>query len=82
MRSIVWAASFECRVANTRWPVSAAVSAAETVFVIPHFSDENHVGVLAKDVLECRWKTVGVRANFSLFDSGLPAWMDVFDRVF
>ena len=31
MRSTVWAVSWVCRVANTRWPVSAAVSAVEIV---------------------------------------------------
>ncbi len=31
IRSIVWGASWVCRVPKTRWPVSAAVSAIEIV---------------------------------------------------
>ncbi len=47
-RSMVDGASWVCRVANTRWPVSAAVSAVEIVSRSRSSPDQDHVGVLAQ----------------------------------
>ena len=43
-----------CSVPNTRWPVSAAVSAVWIVSQVAHLADEDHVGVLAQHVAQGR----------------------------
>ena len=54
IRSIVCGVSWVCRVANTRWPVSAAVIAVRDRLEVAHFADEDHVGVLAQRRLAAR----------------------------
>jgi len=44
-------ASWVCRVAKTRWPVSAAVSAVAIVSASAHLAHQDDVGVLAQDAL-------------------------------
>ena len=68
MRSMVCAASCVCRVAKTRWPVSAAVSASRDGLQVAQLADQDDVGVLAQDVLERVGERLGVGADLALVD--------------
>ena len=81
MRSIVCGASCVCSVANTRCPVSAAVSAVCDRLEVPHLADQDDVGVLAQDVLQRRGEAVGVGPDLALVhDAGLVLVQEL-DRV-
>ena len=68
--------------ASTRCPVSGDGQGRFYCFQVPHLADQNHVRVLAQDVLEGVGKAVGVCADLSLVDHGQLVGMQVFDRVF
>ena len=49
---------------------------------IAKFTDENHVGVLAQDMLESGSETMGVRTDFTLINDGFLVMMQKFDWIF
>jgi len=65
MRETVSAAAGECTVENTRWPVSAAVSAVSMVSGRA-FREQDHVRVLAQRGTHGVGEAVGVDADFAL----------------
>ena len=80
-RSIVVGALWVCSVANTRWPVSAAVSAVRDRLQVAHLADEDHVGVLAERRAEALGERRRVLADLALVDDAGPVPVQELDRV-
>ena len=70
-----------CRVANTRWPVSAAVSAVTMVSSVAHLADEDHVGVLAQHVAKRLRERLRVSTYLALVDDRAVVSVEELDRV-
>ena len=51
-------------------------------FEVPHFANEDDVGVLSHHVLERTGEAEGVGPDFALRDDALPVLVDEFNRVF
>ena len=68
MRSMVEGASWVWRVAKTKWPVSAAVSAVEMVSRSRKLADQDDVGVLPQDSAKGLGEREGVCPDFALAD--------------
>ena len=81
MRSRVSAALEVCRVAKTRWPVSAAWSATFSVSRSRSSPIENHIRRLAEDLLQRLMEAVRVDSDFALADDRFLVRVDVLDRV-
>ena len=81
MRSIVCAVSCVCSVANTRWPVSAAVRAVGDRLEVAHLADQDHVGVLAQRGLQRLAEALRVGAELALVDQAFLVAVQELDRV-
>ena len=81
MRSSVCGASWVCSVANTRWPVSAAVIAVRDRLEVAHLADQDHVRVLAQRGLQRVGEAGRVRAELALVDDALLVLVEELDRV-
>ena len=81
MRSTVWAVSCVCSVANTRWPVSAAVSAVDDRLEVAHLADEDHVRVLTQRGLQAEREALRVGAQLALVDDAVLVLVEELDRV-
>jgi hypothetical protein len=80
-RSIVFAALDVCSVPNTRWPVSAAVSARRIVSRSRISPTEDRVRVLAQRRAQRVREAQRVRADLALVDEALLALVHELDRV-
>ena len=81
MRSTVCAALCVCRVASTRWPVSAAVSAVDGGLQVAQLADQDDVRVLPQRVLERRRERRRVGADLALVDQAPLVLVEELDRV-
>ena len=79
---MVWAQSVVCRVANTRWPVSAMVRGCGDGVEVAQLADEDDVGVLAQDVLQGRGEGFRVLADLALVDDAFLVAVHVLDGIF
>ena len=48
---------------------------------IPHLSNEDHIRILAENVLERGGEVIGIRFHFSLVDDALVVLVDILDRI-
>ena len=81
MRLMVSVASIVCSVLITKWPVWAAVRAADDGLHVAHLADQDVVGVLAQHVLEGRRVRLGVEADLALVDDRLAVLVQHLDGV-
>ena len=81
MRSIVCAASCVCSVANTRWPVSAAVSAVEIVSRSRISPTRITSGSWRRAAFSASREALRVRAELALVDEALLVPVQELDRV-
>ena len=51
-------------------------------FDIPHFTDENYIGVLSQGVFECMGKSGRVNTDFPLRDNAVFIFKEIFNGVF
>ena len=81
MRSMVLAAELVCSVPNTRWPVSAAVSARRIVSRSRISPTRMHVRVLAQRRAQRFGERQRVRSDLALVDQALLRLVHELDRV-
>ena len=81
MRSIVCGALCVCRVAKTRWPVSAAVSAVEIVSRSRISPTRITSGSWRSAAFRASAKDCGVGADLALVDDALLVAVEELDRV-
>ena len=82
IRSMDCGQSCVCRVAKTRWPVSAAVRAIGHGLEVAHLADEDDVGVLAKRGPQGRGERLGVGSQLALVDHAALVHMQELYGVF
>ena len=81
IRSIVCGASWVCKVAKTRWPVSAAVSAVAIVSVSRISPTRITSGSWRKHMAERFGERLRVRADLALVDDRPVVGVQELDRV-
>ena len=81
MRSMVWGASWVCRVAKTRWPVSAAVRAVAMVSWSRISPTRMTSGSWRRARLQRGGEALGVGPDLALVDDRLLVPVDELDRV-
>ena len=82
MRSIAFGALVELSVPRTMWPVSAAVSASETLSLSRSSPITMTSGIFAQRRAQRARERLRVRADFALIDQAVLERMDELDRIF
>ncbi len=81
-RSIACAAPRVCSVANTRWPVSAAVSAGAYRLAVAQLTKQNHIRIFTQSAAQGLGKGRAVQAYLPLLDQATFTLVHKLHRIF